>query len=175
VKNFLHRAECGVLLLLATACGLGGCVSSGPELSAGKGVQSGGEVIIPLAAANKSQTPIPLRRLEYTVSIDGGVPVTVTRSALATVHSQTVQTLELPVPSAPGAKTYAVTGELVYVPARKFWKVMYDEEIYRPGVSFSFQGEIEQRTAVTPGNAQPAPRSTAAPVESEQPVAAPGK
>jgi hypothetical protein len=153
VKTFANRAACGMSLspvavvMLAMAGSMGGCMSRGPELSAGKGVQSGGEVIIPIAAANKSQTPIPLRKLEYTVSIDGGAPVTVTRSALATVHSQTMQTLELPVPASPGARTYAITGELVYVPARKFWKVMYDEEIYRPGVSFSFQGEIEQAAA----------------------------
>ncbi len=138
----------GTILVAAAACGIGGCISGGPELSAGRGVQSGGQVVIPIAAANKTENPMPLRRVDYTVSVDGGAPIVVTRSALATVHSLSTQMLELPVPAGPGARTYTISGEVIYVPARKFWKVMYDEEIHRPGVSFSFSGEIDQAAAV---------------------------
>lgn len=145
----------GVMVTLSALIVLSGCVSSGPELSSGRGVQSGGVVVIPIAAANKSEQPIPLGKVEYTVVVDGGTPVVVTRSAQVTVHALSTQVIELPVPAAPGAQKYSITGELVYVPTRKFWKVMYDEEIYRPGVSFAFQGEIDQ-AALTPTAAQPA-------------------
>jgi len=139
-------------------------MSSESELSAGRGVQSGGQVVIPIAAANRTEAPMPLRRVDYTVSVDGGAPIAVTRSALATVHSLSTQTLELPVPAGPGAKTYSISGEVVYLPARKFWKVMYDEEIYRPSVSFSFSGEIDQAAAVI---ADPAPTSAEPPAPAD--------
>jgi len=139
----------GALALLSAACGMGGCISSGPDLTPGRGVQSGGVVVIPLAAANRTEKPMPLRKVEYTVSIDGGEPISVTRSAEATVHALSTQVIELPVSAPPGARQYSISGEVVYIPARKFWKVMYDEGIYRPGMSFSFQGEIDQAAAVS--------------------------
>jgi hypothetical protein len=132
---------------------LGGCSGTqAPGLSVVSGSvreknEKGAVLELIVEADNPNGDALPLEDVEYTVTRDGEVVFTGTRSAEVVLRRYGRQRFVLPASLAftDGtsnlAGTYSITGSVVYQAPGAIQKTMFDEEIVRPSASFS--GEVK--------------------------------
>jgi len=133
---------------------LGGCFSAPtPALrvieSRLDGVTDDGFVVsLVVEGENRGPDELPLRAVEYSVSMDGREVFRGLRSAEATLPGSGTQTIRLPAavsrdrwegpPPAPGTPV-AVAGRVTYVSPGIFSRILFDADVIRP--SAEFRGE----------------------------------
>ena len=128
-----------------------GCRGTGhPEFTAAgahiaETSDAGTVVAINIKALNRFDDPLPLTRVDYTVELDGKPAVAGVRSAQATAHRFSQQVFTLPAVATGNIKpsSYRITGTVTYVPANLIERVFYDEGVYRPSESFTFEGSVD--------------------------------
>lgn len=144
-------------LAAAMAAVVAGCASpSAPRLEhAGARVTGrsaeGVAMSITLDAYNDNEIALPLREIEYSVSLEGREVFRGTRSAEATLRRKGVQQLSLPavialepgeVPPG-GVQEFRLRGTLTYVTPGKIAELLFDTGVRVPSVGFATQGEID--------------------------------
>lgn len=152
-----------LLLALISLATLASCRGGGrPEFAvAGAHISessdAGTVVAINIKTLNRSEDPLPLTLVEYSVELDGKPALTASRSAQATAHRFAEQTFTLPAVVAGSVKpaSYKITGTVTYVPANLIKHVLYDEGIMRPSESFTFEGPVEPMPAAAPARRTP--------------------
>lgn len=167
-----------LLLSLVSLATLASCSGSGrPEFTAAgahisESSDAGTVVAINIKTFNRSEDPLPLTLVEYSVELDGKPAVTAARSAQATAHQFSEQVFSLPAVVAGNVRptSYRIVGTVTYVPANLIKHVLYDEGIIRPSESFSFEGPVEPMPAPVPSRRVPeltgaAPRPATPPAE----------
>ncbi len=143
-------------VLLPVVC-IAGCASA-PAISAGSAGpgerrDDGRELTLTLVVRNTTDESIPLRRVEYTLSLDGVTVFTGERSAEATLGPGDTRELTLPavVPLtgeaahadlARGSHAYRLTGTLTYLTPGALAEALYDLNLRVPTESFAVEGEI---------------------------------
>ncbi|HYE60919.1 MAG TPA: LEA type 2 family protein [Phycisphaerales bacterium] len=112
--------------------------------------QDGLVVLFTVEAENASGQEVPLRDVEYTVSLHGKPLFSGTRSAQATVRRYGVQDFQLPaaIPAAhaqqlSGMVPYTIEGTVTYVVPGVLAKAMFDMDVIRPETGFAGRGVVE--------------------------------
>lgn len=159
--NTARRAAGGMALAAAMAAVAAGCASpSAPRLEhAGARVTErtaeGVAMAFTLDAYNDNEIALPLRDIEYSVSLEGREVFRGTRSAEATLRRKGVQQLSLPAvialepgEGAPGGvREFRLRVTLTYVTPGKIAELLFDTGVRVPSVGFATQGEIDFGTA----------------------------
>jgi hypothetical protein len=107
-------------------------------------------VLFTVEAENRSGVEVPLRDVEYTVSLHGKPLFTGTRSAQATVRRYGVQDFQLPaaIPAPQAAQLtgtipYTVSGTVTYQVPGVLSKALFDMDVIRPTTGFEGRGVVE--------------------------------
>jgi hypothetical protein len=153
----LRASLAPTLLAVAAVGGLGGCQSyKAPDLSVasvtpGERTPDGASMVFTLDARNDNDVALPLRTVEYRLSLDGREVFNGTRSAEATLRRLGVQQVRLPVAvaaaggagPASGPSKYQLTGRMYYVTPGQLAEVLFDAGVRTPNVPFSFEGTVD--------------------------------
>ncbi len=143
------------LVLLACVLGAiaaGGCVTRPTASVEGVSIQDttaeAAVLSFTIVANNTGETELPLRMVDYTLSIEGERVFRGRRSAEATLSRKDQQSVELPVPIAwddlPVREVrYRLRGRLGYTLPGIFWRAMFDSGLYRPDASFEYEGTLD--------------------------------
>ncbi len=142
------------LTLAFLACGLvlGGCVTRPTaSVEGGAATVATDEAVVltfTVVAQNRGETELPLRMVDYTLSVDGNRVFRGRRSAEATLSRKDIQTIEIPVPVKwedlpQGESSYRLSGEFTYTLPGIFWQAMFDAGLYRPGADFELEGTLD--------------------------------
>lgn len=141
-----------LLLALWGALAMCGCVTrptarvEGVEVS--RTTDEAAVLSFTVVAQNAGETELPLRMVDYTLTIDGERVFRGRRSAEATLSRKDQQTVELPTPVAwddlPVREVrYRLRGRMGYTLPGIFWQAMFDAGLYRPHASFDYEGTID--------------------------------
>jgi hypothetical protein len=130
-----------------------------------------------LLGENPNKSPLPLRQVSYSLSLDGKHVFQGTRSAQATLPAKGSQALTLPVsipndvgagkgaegagadePPPAGAKAkYRIAGSIEYQLPGSIAELLFDSQIRRPKAGFGESGVFEFTEAPTRGSSTLAP------------------
>lgn len=135
--------------LLAASCVLGGCSLATPALSLrGADVVSrspdGSVIEVTLLGRNDSDDPLPLRITHYSVTA-GPSTTRVERSAQVTLSARGERLVRLPaaIPADIADGTpFTIRGSVEFLRPGIIQGVLYDWGVWRPGVSFTFNGTV---------------------------------
>lgn len=142
----------GLLAWLLAAILLTGCVTRPTAEVEGVRVLTTTDEAAVLAftvvATNEGETELPLRLVDYSLSIEGERVFRGRRSAEATLSRKDRQSVELPVPivwdDLPVREVrYRLRGRLGYTLPGIFWRAMFDSGLYRPDARFEFEGTLD--------------------------------
>jgi len=158
------RSMAGGLVRLGLACcagvggvgvGVGGgCSSNRPpevrveSVRVAERTSEGVVVEVTIAGVNGNAEPLPLKRVDYSVSVNGRTVFTGARSPEATLSAGGERVFRVPAPVAleampGGAARVVVTGWLTYTEPGKIAEILFDAEVSQPTVSFSGSAELE--------------------------------
>ncbi len=150
-------------LTLVTLTGCGGHSYAAPKLrvtDAAVTERSDAGVVMKftIEADNPNEEALPLREVRYDVYVDQRRVFSGYRSPEATLRRFGTQIVSLPAvialpagQAAPGGTaSYRVTGTLVYQTPGSFAEVLFDNDLRRPTVGFSEDGQIDLST-IKPG------------------------
>jgi hypothetical protein len=109
----------------------------------------GAVILFTIEATNPSTTPLPLKRLDYTIDLDGKPLFTAARVPLATLAAGSKTTLTLPAALTPDQirnlpinPAYRFTGLLIYSEPGPISEFLFDSGISQPEVGFSGAGTV---------------------------------
>lgn len=150
--------------LLLVLAALGGCSSySAPRLAVTNaqvaGVTDDGVVLeFTLDATNANEVEIPLREVEYSVTLDGREVFRGVRSPEATLRRYGTQRIILPaaIPAgswealAGGVAAFRIDGTLGYTTPGEIAQVLFDTGVRRPSVGFSQVAQVNLEEPQTP-------------------------
>ncbi len=133
---------------------LGGCVATAsPRLSVADvrvtEVSGGGSsMVVVVRAENPNDQPLPLRDVEYRVSLDGSQVFSATRAAEAVLPRYGAVDLELPVAVPAGLRPageseFRLSMVLHYLAPGKVAETLYDSGLRRPTVSGGGEGRVD--------------------------------
>lgn len=140
---------------LVLGFGAGGCSSNRPPeiaVSAAKVVAATDDALvveITLDTANENPEALPLKKVEYSVAVDGRTVFKGSRSPEATIRREGKQVVRVPAAfrmdrsGRTGSHTYAVTGVLTYIEPGKIAELLFDAEVSQPTRSFAGSGTID--------------------------------
>lgn len=141
-----------LLGVLLSAVVLSGCVTRPTtRVEAAEAALTTDEAVVlsfSVLATNAGETELPLRMVEYTLTIDGDRVFRGRRSAEATLSRQNEQRVDLPVPVKwellpEGTSNYRLSGTLGYTLPGIFWRAMFDSGLYRPKADFELEGTLD--------------------------------
>lgn len=145
-----------LLALLASAAGLTACSGHAQpravvaDAALRETTPEAAVVEFLVETANPNDIELPMRRVSYSLSVDGRRVFSATRDAMATMPRGGTQTITLPavIPMgpegvAPGLHTYRLSGRIYYSLPSQLADVLFDARLSRPDVSISDEGEIE--------------------------------
>jgi hypothetical protein len=148
------RAAVLVLAPLGAAIGLGACSSYKAPSVQSAGARTTSVVADAVSAdffldvSNENDEGIPLRRVDYTVELDGKRIFAGSRSAETTLPAKSTQRLRLPAAwsaDAGGhAGAYRVSGSMTYLIPGTFAQALFDSGVRVPSAPFAISGEIDQ-------------------------------
>lgn len=139
-------------LAVVTTFGLGGCVTrptAGVEAGELADVTDEAAVLtFTIVARNQGESELPLRMVDYTLSVDGRRVFKGRRSAEATLSRKNEQRIDLPVPVRwadlpEGESSYRLRGSFSYTLPGIFWRAMFDSGLYRPSADFELEGTLD--------------------------------
>jgi hypothetical protein len=143
------------VVFAGAALALGGCSSySDPTLRvAGAGVADEGPgalvLNVTIAAQNRNHVELPLREIDYSVSIDGREVFRAVRSPEATLRRLGEQTFTVPAvvtysgERPTGMHEFQIEASLKYVTPGELAQALFDTGVRRPTVRFSDRGRVE--------------------------------
>jgi hypothetical protein len=156
-----------VLLAAAITIFTVGCSGPAPKLSVldaqvTEQTDAGMVVTFTMMADNPSGEALPLRDVEYEVSLHGKPVFKGTRSAQATVRRFGTQDFTLPcaIPLSPdqpapsGTVPYTIQGTITYLVPGALAEALFDMDVLRPTTSFEGRGVVDLSA-----KSQPAPRA----------------
>lgn len=168
----MRRRMLGVLVVAVAGLGLGGCFSQpAPALRVvdarlGESTDAGFVVEVFVEGENRGPDELPLRGVEYTVSIGGRQVFRGLRSAGATLPGDGTQMIRLPaaVPAgewagplpAPGTPV-EIAGQVTYISPGVFSRILFDADVLRPNVGFRGEAPL-----AAPASAPSAPAARGA-------------
>ncbi len=144
-------------MLLAMVCltaVLGGCSSKLHQVTArvdsvriDQQTDQGVRVLVTVVAENPNDTPLPVVRTRYSVSLAGGGEFAFTELPKATLPANGTQTITLPAAFAlNGADavgtSYKVVGQLTYEPPGEIRKLLTEYNVPLPSASFKDEGQL---------------------------------
>ncbi len=148
--------------LIACACAvlfsfLAGCSTSQlPELEVaevkvGERTDEGLVVVFTLSARNENAEPLPLKKIDYTLAIDGRQVFSGVRSPEATLRPNGSQLVRVPAVirldpgGAPpvGVHQYVLAGRLTYLEPGKIAELLFDSEVSQPSAPFEARGTLD--------------------------------
>lgn len=144
-----------VVVFAGAALALGGCSSySDPTLRvAGAGVTDEGTgalvLNVTIAAQNRNHVELPLREIDYTVSIDGREVFHAVRSPEATLRRLGEQTFTVPAvvtysgERPKGLHEFEIEASVKYVTPGELAQALFDTGVRRPTVRFTDRGRVE--------------------------------
>jgi hypothetical protein len=153
----------GMLMVVSGWGGLlGGCTSYAPPALSVEGASvtertpDGTAVAFALSAENSNDVALPLRTVEYTVTLDGREAFTGTRSAEATLRRKGVQRIVLPAVvtgamELGGPTRYRLSGRVFYVTPGQLAEVLFDAGVRTPSAEFAFEGEVDLGVGASAG------------------------
>lgn len=103
--------------------------------------------IFVIEGANGSKDPLPLRDLRCTFTFDNLDPITITRSAEATLPARSANTFDIPITiplTAAAPSTYALSGSVEYQLPGALADLLFDNNLRRTSASFSFSGNLSE-------------------------------
>jgi hypothetical protein len=144
------------LVLILSAPGLGGCSGyRAPKVevasvNVAEATSEGVVVEFILAAANDNEDPLPLKRIDYTLALDGKKVFSGVRSPEATLRSKGEQRIRVPAvvrigpgePAPTGTKEYTLSGRITYLEPGKIAELLFDTAVIQPSAGFSAKGSI---------------------------------
>lgn len=141
------------LLLLAAPLALTACTSTAPPRLSIADVQvtgasaEGSSMLITLRAENPNDQPLPLRTIDYSLTLDGAPVFSATRAAEGVLPR--FSSLDLPLPvSVPadlrpqGESEFRLSVLVRYLAPGKIAETFYDAGLQRPSVSGSGAGTV---------------------------------
>lgn len=136
------------------ALGAGGCLgTAAPRLSiadvrVGEATADGSSMVVVVRAENPNDKPLPLRSIDYRVSLGGSQVFSASRAAEGVLPRYGTLDLPLPVgvpaglrPS--GEQEFRLSMTLHYLAPGKMAETLYDAGIRRPAVSASGRGTVD--------------------------------
>jgi hypothetical protein len=153
-------------LILSTACALmsGGCGSSyaAPKLrvtnaTVAERTDAGVVLDFTVEADNVNEEALPLREVRYDVYVDQRKVFSGYRSPEATLRRFGTQQVRLPavIATGPGqtppsgTASYRVVGTLVYFTPGSIAEILFENDLRKPSVSFSEDGQVDLSAAPT--------------------------
>ncbi|MGE3107164.1 MAG: LEA type 2 family protein [Phycisphaerales bacterium] len=125
----------------------------------------GAVVQFTIQATNQNNNPLPLRDVEYSLSLGGEQVFTGIRSPEATIRQSGTQQFTLPaavkasvLPPAGSTTPYRLSGSLTYITPGAFAELLFDTGVRRPSTPLSGEGTLEW-----PGSLSSAPATPARP------------
>lgn len=145
------------LLALQTGCGLTGTRPSLEVSDARVAARTQEAILLEFAVEGKNMgdEPLPLRNVEYALSIDGRVVFRGSRAGERTLPAEGMQTVVLPasvrLEDLPddGSVRYVLSGLIEYSKPGALADVLFDAKLVRPKAPFSDRGVIELGDAPT--------------------------
>lgn len=147
------------ILTLTALTGLaalaGGCSRPGPPRFEAVGVtrigasEQGVELVFRIAAINDNKEALPLRKVDYTLSLDGREVFTGVRSAETTLSRFESHEFELPAVApaefehAGGIVAYRLSGSVTYLTPGKLSEVLFESNVLVPEADLDIRGEID--------------------------------
>ncbi len=153
----IHLPRWGAAALLLVEILMIGCAHTTPptiELAGANVASSSSEATIvnfQIKLTNPGDEQLPLRELNYAVSLDGQNVATLRRSAESTMPQHGIIMLNIPaviphnalgVSSITGDHTCMLTGNLTYIAPGAIAEVMLDTGVRIPAAPFSFTSEL---------------------------------
>ncbi len=102
-----------------------------------------------LVGANENTDGLPLKSVDYTLTLNGKTVYSGRRAPEATLSGEASRRLRVPAPIALGGDVrageaeFAVTGSLTYIEPGKIAEILFDAEVSQPTVSFSGAGRVD--------------------------------
>jgi Late embryogenesis abundant protein len=99
-------------------------------------------------ATNPNVDPIPLRQINYSITMNGEVVFTGVRSPETTLHTFSSHVFKLPavlptsVMNSSGELAYSLTGTAQYIPPGRLAEVLFDAELKVPEAPINLVGSI---------------------------------
>lgn len=139
------------------ACLLGGCSTyESPKLEVadvkvGEKTPEGVVLVFTLSARNdNASNPLPLKKIDYTLVMDGREVFSGGRSPEATLRPLGAQSIRVPAvirladAGAPrGVHEYVLSGRLTYIEPGKIAEILFDAEVSQPTVGFESRGSVD--------------------------------
>lgn len=151
-----HRTSRAALLLAGTLAAfmLGGCLNTAaPRLSIAdvtvtEAGAEGSSMVVLVRAENPNDKPLPLRNIDYRVSLNGDEVFAATRAAEGVLPRFGVLNLALPVSVPASMRPVGQTGfhlsmTLHYLAPGKIAQTLYDSGLQRPTVSGAGDGTVD--------------------------------
>lgn len=152
VSRCVCALACVVLAMASVGCSRYGAPTLRvAEARVTERTQEGVSIDFLLEAINENEVALPLKSIEYTLTLDGRRVFRGTRTPEATLRRFGVQTLRLPVAfpleregaRLAGETPYRLEGRIVYLTPGELADVLFDARLYRPSVSFRERGRID--------------------------------
>ena len=140
---------------IALAAVAAGCSRPGPPRFEAVGVTRAGasdegvELVFRIAAINDDPDPLPLRKVTYSLSLEGAEVFSGVRSPETTVSRFETHEFDLPalVPASYDTRTdpvpYRLSGSVTYLTPGKLAEVLFESDILVPEASLNLAGEID--------------------------------
>lgn len=154
------RLLCMFILVLAPGCGYVAPKLRVAEVRLAERTESGLVLDISVDAENRNEVELPLRDVNYTVTLDNGWSFTGVRSPEASLRRLGVQRIRFPAVFAitPGSEAPVgeigcrVSGRLGYTAPSKIAKDLFDSGVRRPTVAFGGEARVDVGGAAKPSN-----------------------
>lgn len=147
-KTFAARLALGACMaLLASGCGYQSPTIEVKSASVVESTDRHTLVNFSIEATNPNAIALPLRKLDYTVSVGGGTPFSGVRSPEATLPPGGTRTITFPavLPAGAAAGSYTLNGTLLYITPGQIAEILFDTGVSRPTVGFAGQGAISPK------------------------------
>jgi hypothetical protein len=146
-----------VATLAFAALALQGCTSYRPpkvdvaSVTIGDASPEGVVVEFILDATNENNDPLPLKSIDYRLTLDGREVFHGSRSPERTLPKNGEQKIRVPAvvrlnpgdPPLAGTRRYVLSGQITYLEPGKIAELLFDNEVSQPSSPFSDSGNVE--------------------------------
>ncbi len=143
LKNASRNARRTLLACLLGALPLAGCLAAATPSARvidAQVIDDDGRVAtlrLDIQTTNNDENTLALRRVDYTVSVEGAEPFTAARSAELTLPPGATSSFSLPaiIPSPSVGQPITIDARIFWVPPRVFTRSLWEADFYKPNVA----------------------------------------